>query len=492
MKGAAVSWPLRARAELELRRRRALRAPEVEAEPEQPGLMFRAQPGPQMQFYDSTADITIIGGSVFGGKTFALTLEPTKHLHVPGFTFATFRRVTPEIRNPGGLWDEAVKMYPAFSGDPREQQLEWSFPSTAKGKFSGLQYNQDVLSWKSSQICLLMFDQLEEFSEYQFWYMLSRNRSLCGVKPYVRASCNPDPDSWLADFLSWWIDQDTGYAIPERSGVSRWFVRIQNEVVWGDTREELVERYPAEAPLSVCFIRSRLEDNRIGTEKDPGYKARMEKLPLVERERLLGGNWKIRASAGLVFDRGKCGEPVGAAPVTARRVRCWDKAATPGGGDWTAGVLLAHDDATKITYVEDVVRGQWSSGHRKQVELETARRDREQHGNVHTHFEQEPGAGGKESAETSVQNLQGYSTSFAPVSGSGDKVERAGPFASQWQAGNVRLVKGPWNEPYLRELHAFPTKGVPDDQVDGTSGAYNKLTINRGGTVGQSRRVTYG
>ena len=52
--------------------------------------------------------------------------------------------------------------------------------------------------------------------------MLSRNRSMCGVRPYVRASCNPDADSWVASFLSWWIDQDTGYAIPERSG------KIQN------------------------------------------------------------------------------------------------------------------------------------------------------------------------------------------------------------------------------------------------------------------------
>ena len=55
--------------------------------------------------------------------------------------------------------------------------------------------------------------------------MLSRNRSTCGVTPYVRATCNPDADSWVAKFIEWWIDQDTGYPIPERSGKLRWFIR---------------------------------------------------------------------------------------------------------------------------------------------------------------------------------------------------------------------------------------------------------------------------
>ena len=57
---------------------------------------------------------------------------------------------------------------------------------------AGLQYESDVRGWKSAQICALIFDQLEEFLESQFFYMLSRNRSTCGVKPYVLAACNPD------------------------------------------------------------------------------------------------------------------------------------------------------------------------------------------------------------------------------------------------------------------------------------------------------------
>jgi hypothetical protein len=78
------------------------------------------------------------------------------------------------------------------------------------------------------------------------WPQLSRrarprNRSTCGVRPYIRATCNPDADSWVADFLSWWIDPASGRPIPQRAGVLRYFVRIAEKIVWADRPEELME-----------------------------------------------------------------------------------------------------------------------------------------------------------------------------------------------------------------------------------------------------------
>ena len=88
--------------------------------------------------------------------------------------------------------------------------------------------------------------------------MLSRNRSTCGVRPYVRASCNPDSDSWVADFISWWWDPDTGYAIPERSGKIRYMARVNEKIVWGDTPEEVVQR-AEEADYDVTIERSDIK-----------------------------------------------------------------------------------------------------------------------------------------------------------------------------------------------------------------------------------------
>lgn len=95
----------------------------------------------------------------------------------------------------------------------------------------------DEGQWQGTQAAMFGFDELTHFSKSQFFYMLSRNRSDSGVKGYIRATCNPDADSWVADFISWWIDHETGYPIPERSGQIRWMYRNNDEIYWADTRK---------------------------------------------------------------------------------------------------------------------------------------------------------------------------------------------------------------------------------------------------------------
>lgn len=264
------------------------------------------QEGFQQDFLASQADITIGGGSAGGGKSYALKLEPTRHLHVVGFNSVLLRRTSKQITKAGGLWDKSFEIYPHVGGVPKSTTLEWSFPAGAKIGMGHIEHDKDLESWDGSQICLLMFDQLESFTERMFFYMLSRNRSTCGVKPYIRATCNPRAN-WLAKFIGWWIDQDTGFAIPERSGVIRWMSRIGRNIHWHDTRSEAVafcltkdmEPVLAEAtPKSVTFIPARLEDNKILMEVDPGYKANLLALPEYERRRLYEGNWKDRPEGG--------------------------------------------------------------------------------------------------------------------------------------------------------------------------------------------------
>src|SRR5690242_18994040 len=113
-----------------------------------------------------------------------------------------------------------------------------------------MQQDSDVENWKSAQVALIEIDQIEQFSEYQFNGLMSCNRSVCGVRPYIRATCNPEPDTWVARFIEWWIDQDTGYPIHERSGIVRWFIRESEEIFWADTGEELVKRFPKCLPKS--------------------------------------------------------------------------------------------------------------------------------------------------------------------------------------------------------------------------------------------------
>lgn len=430
---------------------------------------LRPQVGPQEAFLSSPADIAIYGGAAGGGKSFAILMEPLRHvIGNAAFSAVFFRRTTVQIRNPGGLWDASMRVYPYVGGTPVAQVLEWRFSGGGKIKFAHLEHESNVLDWQGSEIPLICFDELTHFTEAQFWYLLSRNRSMCGVKPYIRATCNPDAGSWVARLISWWIDQETGLPLPERGGSLRWFIRVNDTLIWADSPDDLRSDYPDIPPKSLTFIPSKLTDNPALMSADPGYLANLMALPLVERERLLGGNWKIKPESGMYF-RPEMFKIVDALPAGGRAVRGWDLAATMGAGDWTVGVkLVRYPDGSFV--VADVVRGQYSTSDRDEAIYRTASQDGY---GVTIGFPQDPGAGGKAQIVYLTTKLAGYSVQSTPETGS--KEVRASPVAAQAQVGNIVLLSGRWNEEFLNELRDFPSDGVPDDQVDALSRAFGML-----------------
>ena len=233
---------------------------------------------------ETEADLAIYGGAAGAGKTWALLYEGLRHIHVPGFGAVVFRRTFPQIMAEGGLWDEAARMYPMVGGKASVTPTpRYVFPSGNVISFSHLQYDKSKLDWQGSQVALILWDELTQFSWEQFTYLLSRNRSTCGIRPYMRATCNPDPDSWVRSFLAWWIGAD-GFPIAERSGVIRWMTVVHNEVMWADTHQELVDRFGDDThPLSVTFVPALLKDNPAMTEADPNYISRLQGLPEHER-----------------------------------------------------------------------------------------------------------------------------------------------------------------------------------------------------------------
>lgn len=441
--------------------------------------MIRPQQGAQEKFLMSPADIAIYGGAAGGGKTFALLIECLRHCDNPDFNAVIFRRQANQITNAGGLWDTAVNMYSplgaSFKTNPSPQA---TFPSGAKINFNHLQLERDVYSWQGAQIALIAFDELTHFAEKQFVYMMSRNRSTCGVKPYIRATTNPDADSWVADFLSWWIDQETGYPIVERSGVIRYFYRLDGAFLWGDSIDELVDKYSADPKLckSVTFIMSSIYDNKILLEANPEYLANLNGLDVVEKERLLKGNWKIRPSAGLYFKR----ENVRIVQTIPGRLisvcRSWDLAATEitaenKNPDRTAGVLMGRLKSGEFI-VLDVIRRAANAADVRRMIVQTAKADRADYG-LHTiTLPQDPGQAGKDQAATYIKALAGHKVRTAPVTGS--KIVRSVPFSSQWQGGNVLLLAGDWNNEYLQELEGFPD-ALHDDMVDASSDAFKQV-----------------
>jgi predicted phage terminase large subunit-like protein len=434
------------------------------------------QPGFQEQFLSCTADIAIAGGSAGCGKSWASVYEAARFHDVPGFAAILFRRTSPELVGAGSIWEESLKLYPRLGGVPREHRLDWRFPSGASIEFRHLQYDGDRLSHQSKQYALILFEEICHFTESQFWYLISRARSTCGVRPYVRATCNPDPDSFVAKLIAWWIDQDTGLPIPERAGVLRWFVRSGDDLVWASTPEELRGQCgEGRQPKSLTFVPGKLEDNQILVAKDPAYRAWLESLPLVDRERLLGGNWKIKPAAGLYFKREYFTIVDEVPGDLVNVVRCWDKAATEPSEknrdpDYTAGVKLGKlRDGRYI--VLHVARAQSSPGKVDSLMQRIAKTD----GNgVTAVLFQDPGQAGKVDVAHMRRVLDGYSLRVTRPTK--DKVTFAGPFSAQAEGGNVLMLRGEWNDQYISEHEAFP-EGSHDDQVDATAGAYDALRV---------------
>lgn len=455
---------------------------------------FRAQPGFQERYLSNPADIVIGGGAAGAGKSFAAVLDPLRHKDVAGFSGVFFRRTGPELTGPGSIWEEATNIYPHFGGKMRGGHfLDVRFPSGAHLKFSHMQYAEDRLQHQSKQYAFIHFEELTHFEDIQFWYMVSRARSACGVRPYIRGNCNPDPDSFVAKLVEWWIDQTTGLPIWDRAGVLRWFVRDGDEMVWADTKQELVEEYGENRPMSFAFVPGTLEDNKILMNADPGYETKLMALPRVEREQLRFGNWLVRPKAGMYFPRHRfiVIDSLDEMPARVRRaVRFWDKAAsepseTNKDPDFTAGVKMGATKEGDVV-VMDIIHDRGTPGKVDNWMKSAARRDKE---HVRIGCFQDPGQAGVVDMGHIKKLLRGFRVKFLRTAaarrgtkggkGSGAaKVAQAGPLASHAEERGIYVLRGPWNDALFSEGDAFPD-GKHDDIIDAMSGAYLLLQTGR-------------
>lgn len=437
------------------------------------------QAGPQTDFLRSAADITIFGGAGGGGKSYGTLLYPTRNLKVSGYQSVIFRRTMKRVTMAGGLWDESYKIYPHLGGKANKNDHSWTFPCTDGGEatieFSHLQYTSTMYDRKGLQAAHIGFEELTEFDEEQFFYLKSRNRSTCGVKSTMTATTNPDADSWVKRFLAPWVDEKWPEEDKSPSGELRYFVREDDAIRWLPRGTKPTGKLAKEA-ISVRFIASTLYDNKILMASDPNYERSLKALPLVERRRLLEGDWTIRAAGGKLF-RKHWFKVVDALPSDIKRViRGWDLAATEekddekkSGPDFTAGLKVARM-ANGQYIILDARRMRETP---RKVD-EAVKNIAEQDGRrVSVYMEQEPGSSGVRTISDFSILLAGFD--FHGVRSTGSKVERARGASSQAENGNVFILRAPWNEDFLNELEAFPNERVHDDWVDAFSLAMGQL-----------------
>jgi predicted phage terminase large subunit-like protein len=307
---------------------------------------------------------------------------------------------------------------------------KWRFPSGAVLEFGHMQNEKDKFNFQSAAYQFVGFDELTQFSETQYRYLFSRTRRLEGstLPIRVRSASNPG----------------------------------------GEGHDWVKRRFLTEREDSRLFIPAKLADNPYLDQAD--YRQSLMELDPITRAQLLDGDWNVRQS-GAMFKR-EWFEIVSAVPAKAKRVRAWDFAATlPKLGkdpDWTVGTLMAEADGTY--YVENVKRDRLTPRGVEKLLVQTTKADG--HG-ITQWLEQEGGSSGKIATDAYVRATAGYTVRSQRPTGS--KADRARPLASQAEAGNVKLVEGPWVGTWLDEFEAFAPDCSHDDQVDSASLGFEKL-----------------
>lgn len=147
--------------------------------------------------------------------------------------------------------------------------------------------------------------------------------------------------------------------------------------------------------------------------------------------------------------------------------RGWDLGATLD-GDFTAGPRVGRMADGRYV-VADMKRERLESHQRDQLMKNTADADGR---GIKQSIPQDPGQAGKSQVLAFAKLLAGHTLHFSTETG--DKVTRADPFASQVNAGNVVMVRGPWNQAFVDECKLFPN-GKFDDQVDAVARGFNCL-----------------
>jgi len=442
-------------------------------------VLWRPNPGPQTRFCETNVDECLYGGAAGGGKSAALVAMPLRWCDNPAFRALILRRETTQLVD---LLDKADRLYDkAFPGARfNGTEHKWFFPSGASIWFTHCEHEKDHKRFHGLEFSWLGFDELTHFTLTQYREIRNRVRATApGLPRHVRATTNPGGDGhdWVFERWGAWLNPECNWRGLKEQAKAGEVLRV--------TPDNSLIGEP-ELMTSRTFIPAKLEDNPVLLREDPTYRLKLTDNDPVRRAQLLDGNWLAKPARGLYFRRAWT-PIVEAAPIKSTRVRYWDRAATVD-GDWTAGVLMARGP-DGVFYVENVVRLRGTPRDVIATIKTTAQLDGT---GVLQVLEQDPGQAGVVELDMYTRELIGHRFKF--VRPTGDKVTRFGPFSSQCEAGNVRLVAGPWNRLYCEELESFP-EGDHDDQCDASSGAFGSIGLAMpalAATPGRPRRSLEG
>lgn len=474
--------------------------------------IIQPQPGPQTTFINAPTNISIIffGGSVFGGKSFALLMDSLKYIDCPNYNAIYFRQTTMQLEET--LWPEAINMYlPFLLHGPGPLKGKWKdkakirqkdhkiiFPSGATTRFSYMELEKDKLQHQGAQYTGIYWDEFTHFTPGQFNYLRTRLRSASKYPSFMRASMNPDPNHFVLEWVDPFLDED-GYPIPELSGKIRYFCFFDGNLFTSWDEEELQNNFPNQKLRTYTFIPSKLTDNKIGVALNPDYESEMDAQTKAEKSALLDGCWKYVLNEGSYFNRDWL-TVVDKVPANAKHARAWDKASSVPTDinkypDYTASTHMAKDKDgyyylmgdhhPECTDADTGIFGKFRRlpGERDLLIQKQAELDGPECSIV---FSRDPGQAGDTEFLESAKKLieKGLVVRADPMPGNKSKLTRFEPFSAACMNGLVRIVRSSFKnqaslEAFLKEVEQFvgqeATARVKIDWADSSASCFNFL-----------------
>lgn len=450
-------------------------------------VIFAPVSKPQEVFLNSQ-DIffCLFGGGAGGGKSACILGSLLPLVQYPGTRAMIIRQTTKQLSGAGSLFDAAINLFQKI--DPklkiRTRDLSLTFSSGAQVQFTYLDTSKDRYNLQGKELSFLAFDECQQLSLDNVLYALSRVRStIVPYTPRVVATCNPQYDSFLREWVEFCLDE-RGIPIrpKDHNYPVRYFVQTSSGIKWYDSlvAAQNVHGTGDDAGIkSFKFVPTIATDNTVLVKTNPGYISTLKALPRVEMERLLMGSWYAREQASGFFKRDwvKLVEHYNIRAV--KRVRSWDLAfSEPSEArpdvDSTAGVLMSKDKDSIYT-VENIVTIKKRVHEVEQLIFRTASEDG--CGTTIT-LPLDPGGSAGAYCRDLAKRLseQGYNVKLIrPEKG---KLQRFLPFASASEAGFVHFVDSYWLSAAFNELETMNfTNKTHDDIADACSDAF--YTLNR-------------
>jgi predicted phage terminase large subunit-like protein len=380
----------------------------------------------------------LYGGAAGGGKTDWELLGALQYVDVPGYAALCLRRTFAQLNKSDGLIPRSHEWLAGTDARWSAKDARWTFPSGALLEFGHVQHEVDKYNYQGAAYQMIAFDELTQFSESIYRYLLSRLR-----RP-------KDPNN----------------------PVSRIPLRVRSGSNPGGVGHDWVkQRFMTDLTPNRVFIPAKLSDNPYLDAEE--YAKSLALLDPITRAQLLNGDWAARASGG--FFKREWIDFVDAAPNDVRQCRGWDLASTKlklgTDPDWTAGAKVSEKNGH--FFVGPIIHDRYSPNELDRVLVSTANMDMAA---CKVRIEEEPGSSGKIATAHFVKLLAGFDVRGRRPTGS--KLKAFAPFASQCEGGNVSFVSGAWNSGCIDELEALThdDSHAHDDYADAISLAFNELT----------------